>query len=295
MAMIRTVTQLSDQLGGDTLAELARLIQGEYDVSQSDRQLWSMIQRVFSGHVKPGFFAELQERYLANAFINELIFRYYPGERVVKYSFVQALLDNADEVNVFELVVHNKRVDLCRINGSSIGYEIKSELDNLDRLADQVSAYSKVFDYVYVITHEKHRSAVEKLIPGHCGIISYDFQDLKCAFAARRLALRSPHLDPRAQVASLSASDLARMLRMVGQKAPRYKSDRAARVVATLSQGEINDLFKQVLREKYGWKWNFLKANFSKIYPIDIQTFFTQPIDPEIVYSRPDAMLSSMA
>ena len=42
------------------------------------------------------------------------------------------------------------------LNGKGVVYEIKTELDKLDRLDNQINDYYEVFNYVVVITNDKH-------------------------------------------------------------------------------------------------------------------------------------------
>jgi hypothetical protein len=63
------------------------------------------------------------------------------------------------------------KADLVILNGTSTVYEIKSERDNLDRLATQVAEYFKAFVRVNVITAEAHVEDVLNLVPPHVGVV----------------------------------------------------------------------------------------------------------------------------
>ena len=66
------------------------------------------------------------------------------------------------------------RVDLGVVNGTSTAYEVKTDLDRLDRLANQLSCYSSVFDRIFVVTSESMVPAISKQLPPHVGIIVMD-------------------------------------------------------------------------------------------------------------------------
>lgn len=70
-----------------------------------------------------------------------------------------------------EFRVENSKVDLVIINGTSNAYEIKTELDSLDRLQKQVNTYKKFFDKVFIVTHEKNVYRILKEISEHIGIL----------------------------------------------------------------------------------------------------------------------------
>lgn len=70
------------------------------------------------------------------------------------------------------------------------GFEIKSEQDNTKRLKDQLKAYVTFFQFVYVITHEKHLDKVMEIINSEVafkgvGVIKVDsclaFKEIKRA------------------------------------------------------------------------------------------------------------------
>lgn len=60
-----------------------------------------------------------------------------------------------------EVSIGKSKADFVMINGKGIVYEIKTELDTLERLENQIQDYYKVFKYVCVVTCEEH---YEKLL-----------------------------------------------------------------------------------------------------------------------------------
>lgn len=59
-----------------------------------------------------------------------------------------------------EVPIGKSKADFILINGKAIVYEIKTELDNLDRLDGQVDDYYKAFSRVIVVTSEKNYDEV---------------------------------------------------------------------------------------------------------------------------------------
>lgn len=55
-----------------------------------------------------------------------------------------------------EVPVGKSKADFILINGKAVVYEIKTELDNFERLAGQVEDYFKAFSRVIVVTSEKN-------------------------------------------------------------------------------------------------------------------------------------------
>lgn len=63
------------------------------------------------------------------------------------------------------------RIDMAVINGHFHGFEIKGASDTLQRLPNQLEAYSKVFDFLYVVTEPKYYESILKIIPSWVGIL----------------------------------------------------------------------------------------------------------------------------
>jgi hypothetical protein len=62
------------------------------------------------------------------------------------------------------------RADIAVLNGSFVGYKIKTDRDTLNRLNPQVTAYSQIFDQAYVIIGNKHLKKVLKMEPAWWGV-----------------------------------------------------------------------------------------------------------------------------
>jgi len=63
-----------------------------------------------------------------------------------------------------ELPVAGNILDFLIINGVGQVYEIKTELDNLKRLRQQVSTYYQAFSFCNVVTDESHLAEVRKIL-----------------------------------------------------------------------------------------------------------------------------------
>lgn len=70
-----------------------------------------------------------------------------------------------------EVPVGNSKADFILINGKAIVYEIKTDLDNFDRLDGQIEDYYKAFSRVVVVTSENNYEEVQqKLLNSSVGI-----------------------------------------------------------------------------------------------------------------------------
>jgi hypothetical protein len=65
-----------------------------------------------------------------------------------------------------EITIGKSKADFVLINGRAVVYEIKTELDNLDRLESQIANYFKAFTRVSVLTCEDHFDGLQKRLDG---------------------------------------------------------------------------------------------------------------------------------
>lgn len=89
------------------------------------------------------------------------------------------------------------RVDVAAVNGSLYGYEIKAAADTLKRLANQIQAYSRVFDYAFAVVAPNHLDEATKMVPSWWGVIlsSQGVSGLRLTVAKR--AKKNPRIEAR--------------------------------------------------------------------------------------------------
>lgn len=84
-----------------------------------------------------------------------------------------------------EFWVGESKADLAVVNGTSTVYEIKTDLDSLARLPQQLKCYSQIFDKIFVVTGAGLLARLTDSLPRHVGILrldeSGDFQTIRDA------------------------------------------------------------------------------------------------------------------
>lgn len=94
--------------------------------------------------------------------------REYRNEYYYKNTILNRLLigkhDLYNTAALTELPIGDSKADFIMINGRGVVYEIKTDLDNLLRLENQINDYYKVFSYVYVVVGNKQLSHVKKMM-----------------------------------------------------------------------------------------------------------------------------------
>ncbi len=280
------LVEIEKVLSHDELVDFAKALDGVYDVFMLDPKVWYFIESISPPQALP-LVCELKEGLVGHSLVSQILMKYYPSEKVIKYNFVvEELKHKKDDVALFEYSINQSRIDIGRINGQSFCYEIKTEFDNLYKLEKQLKDYLKAFEYVFVILDSKHLGKVA--IPDVCGAFEIVINDEKqISFEKIKDADLSPYLDYETQLNNLSSEEMKFILKKVEcDKIPNLKSDRAELIKDTCNKQQLNYLFKEAIKNKYKDNWKFLLDNFDRIEPVDIQAFYRSMADPYWVYYK---------
>ena len=98
----------------------------------------------------------------------------YRNEYYFKNTLLNKLLINRHRVStttaLTEVPIGKSVADIIMINGKAQVYEIKTDLDNIDRIESQISDYYKAFDHVSVVTCEQRLQCIAAVIPSTVGL-----------------------------------------------------------------------------------------------------------------------------
>lgn len=99
----------------------------------------------------------------------------YRTEYFYKNTILNKLLLNRHDykktVALTELPIGESKADFLILNGKGIVYEIKTELDNLERIENQIEEYYKAFTEVFIVTYKENIEKVLKIVPEKVGIL----------------------------------------------------------------------------------------------------------------------------
>lgn len=218
--------------------------------------------------------------------INNLISKNYLNENVIKSAFVKRYLIKKNpetNITIFELRANGSRADLCLFNDDSFVFEIKTEYDSYDRLEKQLNDYKALFDFLFVIIPEKEKENIKKQLTNDVGIITYKQNRLKnVVFNLERDAKRNSPL-AMTQLKNITKKDLLILTNNKdNHKLPRELLMKELKEKNNRKQ--INNIYKNTIKNKYYKRWNYLHNIIDKLYFLDYQWFFKNNIDYEIIY-----------
>ena len=215
---------------------------------------------------------------------NKIIMKYYPNEICIKSSFIkQILMKGKNHVTIFELPVGTSRADLCKINGKSIAYEIKTDLDNFARLNKQIADYYEIFEEVYVICSASNVFNILAFLPKECGI--YTYTQNRCGnykFQLFRKSTINNKINCLKQLDIIRKNEFIRFFKV--NSALSNRSEIINFIIKNYTSEQINNIFKIILKHRFQKQWNFLKKNHTNIYEIDYQWFYKNQIEPSRIY-----------
>jgi len=234
-------------------------------ITNDPRQSLSSIRKAYNKNILNGFW---NEAVIKSAFVKKFCFKRSPSATVT----------------IFELNVKSSRADLCIINGSSMVFEIKTEYDTFARLEKQLNDYISTFDYINMIVPE---SSIQQTVEGVgdlIGIISYKKNSSGgIAFEIVREPQINNKIDSETQLSQLSISELRNTQNLKGSTSFN-RSELIKNILNDFCKDEINEIYRNYIKNKYREKWCFLRDNRNQIYDIDFQWFFKNNIPVSIVY-----------
>lgn len=150
------------------------------------------------------------------------------------------------------------KADLVLVGKTLHGFEIKSDGDTLNRLADQVRFYSSVFDRVTLVVGYRHAYEALHLVPEWWGV-AVVHKDSRSAihFADARAAHRNPLPDIDAVVKLLWREEALAFLSRIGQADGMRSKNRAAiygRIASGANVASVMSWVCDKFKCRAGWK-----------------------------------------
>ena len=150
-----------------------------------------------------------------------------------------------EEIRIYqEKSIGSAICDVMAVTDRLIGFEIKSDGDNYQRLERQIEFYDKFFDENYIVVSKKHIASAEIKVPKHWGIIYIDDNGINVS----RKASKNTNVSRRRQLTVLWKLELKNLL--IKNNLPLYAQQEKGYISDKISgQVEHNLLGKQIAFE----------------------------------------------
>ena len=189
----------------------------------------------------------------------------HTNDRLIRTAFRENLvrLNEADEEAkiIEELgVIHGAaRVDIAVVNGIIHGYELKSDLDTLYRLPNQMKFYNSVFDQVTLVVGKNHLHEAIKIVPEWWGLIvaRADESEDTVNFFEIRKSEENPLKESLPVAKLLWRHEALLILEKINQaKGVRSKPREAIyrRLASTMDQEELRTEVRKCLSTRTNWR-----------------------------------------
>lgn len=200
-----------------------------------------------------------------NKLLNDYILKYYSLH---------------DSVLLNEFKISGSIADAILINGTDKVFEIKTELDNAERLHTQLEAYYKAFSQVYLFTHYTLSDYYLQLLPSYVGLLTYtEGGQVK---EVRNARSHFEKLDVKSIMASLRKPEylalVSSLLGYVPDVAPAFLYRACLDALAHLPVVEIQKAYFQILKDRINPRINeYIEASAIPHY-LNF-SFYQQKID----------------
>ena len=91
-------------------------------------------------------------------------------DKAIRNILISYLKTQYAEIRIYqEKSIGEAVCDVMAVTDRLIGFEIKSDRDNYQRLERQIRFYDKFFDENYIVVSQKHIASAEDKVPRHWG------------------------------------------------------------------------------------------------------------------------------
>ena len=154
---------------------------------------------------------------------------------------------------------HGKcRADIAVINGHMEGYEIKSDVDSLSRLKNQINSYDAIFDRSSVIVTIRHVNEAVRTIPDWWGIISVlESENNIPRFSVIKKPQQNKNIDDALVAQLLWREEAQEVLFNLGVRGAQLRQRRSilyAYITEMLSSHELRKTVREYLKKRRGWR-----------------------------------------
>lgn len=173
-------------------------------------------------------------------------------------------------------------IDICAGTlKSTYAFEIKGDYDRLSRLDGQLKDMLLSFDFVFVVTTEKHIRNVLKKVPKKVGVLLWDAKKIKLV----KKPICNKKLNPISLLSFVSKNEILKHYRPLISNTNASAFEIRREVARKLNINELIKLKRNFLKNKYQRRTTvFLKEIGSRITTDDLEILSSDyPTDLKIV------------
>ena len=180
----------------------------------------------------------------------------YKCEYVYKNTIVNKILLGRHSLNtstlISELNVGKSKADIVIFNGTSTVYEIKTELDSLNRLEAQLEDYLKCFDKLYVITTLENIKKLENKLSGKIGLIEYTKRGTLREH--KKAESNKQNIDKKSLFSLFRKNEMLNIIKKIGFEIPdvhpRYLREECEKIFLKLSNEEAHNIAIEEIKKR---------------------------------------------
>ena len=108
-------------------------------------------------------------------------------DKEIRKILIEYLKGQYDKARIYqEKSIGSSICDLMLVYDELIGFEIKSDGDNYQRLAEQINAYNKFFDKNYIVVGKTHKNSALNKAPIEWGILCIEDDNITLVREAKQ-------------------------------------------------------------------------------------------------------------
>lgn len=109
------------------------------------------------------------------------------NDKEIRKILISYLKASNGEIRIYqEKSIGSSICDVMTVTDCLTGYEIKSDVDNYQRLNSQVKSYNEFFDQNYIVVSTKHKSSATKKVPENWGILCIESDEIELIRQAKK-------------------------------------------------------------------------------------------------------------
>lgn len=186
-------------------------------------------------------------------------------ELEIKRELVKHLINSSkiDAISIeFPFHFGRRRADLICLDGKvTTGFEIKSAYDRTDGLVEQLSSYTKIFDYVYVVCDKKNLSRIREIVPTRIGILTCSENGIKKIRTAHQIK----NFDAIATLDALPIHTLQKVFR----RSAKSKLELCREINKDTNKEKIKEAFVNYVAKRFGAQTSLFQRETTSSITLD--------------------------